>query len=102
MAVYGLRYRCKCGFPCYSAGQEQYHRDGACLAIRRMVSVMVARERCGHRDHTGLEVDGMRLQRTVRPRPRPRPHPTPADGYQCTCGAWKNRWNRCPVHRCAA
>ena len=91
MAVCGLRYRCKCGFPCYSAGQEQYHRDGACLAIRRMVSVMVARERCGRRDHTGLEVDGMRLLRTARP--------IPADAYQCTCGA---RGNRCPVHRCAA
>ena len=57
-----LRYRCKCGFPCYSASQEQYHRDGACLAIKRMVSVMAARERCGVRDHTGLEVDGMRLE----------------------------------------
>ncbi len=91
MAVYGLRYRCKCGFPCYSAGQEQYHRDGACFAIRRMVSVMVARERCGRRDHTGLEVDGMRLLRTAR-------H-TPADAYPCTCGAWGNR---CRVHWCAA
>ena len=91
MAVDGLRYRCKCGFPCYSAGQEQYHRDGACLAIRRMVSVMAARERCGRRDHNGLEVGGMRLQRTA--------HPIPADAYSCTCAVFENE---CPVHRCAA
>ncbi len=91
MAVNGLRYRCKCGFPCFSAGQEQYHRDGACLAIRLMVSVMVARERCGRRDHTGLEVAGMRLQRMA--------HPTRADAYRCTCGA---SGGSCPVHRCAA
>ncbi len=95
MAVDGLRYRCKCGFPCYSAGQEQYHRDGACLLIRRMVSVMAARERCGRRDHTGLEVGGMRLQGTTRPRPRR----TPADAYCCTCGTFEDG---CPVHRCAA
>ena len=76
MAVDGLGYRCKCGFPCYSAGQVEYHRDGVCLAIRRMVSVMVARERCGHREHTGLEVAGMRLQRAARPRPPPQPQPT--------------------------
>ncbi len=91
--VHGLRYRCNFGFPCFSAGQEQYHRDGACLAIRRILSVMAARERCGRRDHTGLEVDGMRLQWTARPRP------THADAYRCTCGAFEGR---CPVHRCAA
>ncbi len=95
MAVNGLRYRCKCGFPCFSPGQEQYHRDGACLAIRLMVSVMAARERCGRRDHAGLEVAGMRLQRTARPRPRS----TRADAYRCTCGAFAGK---CPVHRCAA
>ena len=76
MAVNGLRYRCKCGFPCFSAGQEQYHRDGACLAIQLMVSVMAARERYGRLDHAGLEVAGMRLQRT------PRLRPTPADTYR--------------------
>ncbi len=56
-----------------------------------MVSVMAARERCGRREHAGLEVAGMRLQRTV--------HPSHADAYRCTCGAFAGK---CPVHRCAA
>ena len=61
----GLRYRCKCGFPCFSADQEEHHRDGACLAIRLMVGVLAARERHGRHDHTGLEVAGMRVQRRL-------------------------------------
>ncbi len=91
MAAYGLRYRCKCGFPCYSEGQEQYHRDGVCLAIRRMVSVMAARERNGRRDHIGLDVGGMRLQRMIGA--------THADADRCTCAVFGDS---CPVHRCAA
>ncbi len=94
MAVDGLRYRCKCGFPCFSAGQEEYHRDGACLAIRLMVGVMAARERHGRHDHTGLEVAGMRLQRTARARPT-----HAEEAYRCTCGMFGSS---CPVHRCAA
>ncbi len=93
MAVDGLRYRCKCGFPCFSAGQEEYHRDGACLAIRLMVGVMAARERHGRHDHGGLEVAGMRLQRTAHARPT---HPK---AYRCTCGMFGKS---CPVHRRAA
>jgi hypothetical protein len=54
-----LRYRCECGFPCYSQGQENYHRDGACIAIRRMLNVMAARIRLGHDDHIGLETSGV-------------------------------------------
>ncbi len=60
-----LRYRCECGFPCFSEGQESYHRDGMCLAIRRVVNVMSARERCGVEDHVGLDVNGVVLQQRL-------------------------------------
>ncbi len=59
------RYRCECGFPCYSEGQESYHRDGLCLAIRRVVNVMSARERCGVENHVGLDVNGIVLQQRL-------------------------------------
>lgn len=52
------RYHCECGFRCYTIDQEMYHRDGTCLAIRRMLGVIAARERLGHRDHAGIQVDG--------------------------------------------
>ena len=67
------------------------NRDGACLAIQRMVSVMAARERNGRRDHIGLDVGGMRLQRMIGP--------THADADRCTCRVFGDS---CPVHRCAA
>ncbi len=62
-----LRYRCECGFPCYSRGQESYHRDGACIAIRRLLNVMSARIRLGHYDHTGLETSGLVLLERLNP-----------------------------------
>ena len=52
---------CECGFPCYTLDQEIYHRAGTCLAIRRMLGVIAARERCGQRDHVGIQVDGLLL-----------------------------------------
>lgn len=59
------RYRCECGFPCFSEGQESYHRDGMCLAIRRVLNVMSARERCGIENHVGLDVNGIVLQQRL-------------------------------------
>ena len=59
------RYRCKCGFSCFSEGQESYHRDGVCLAIRRVMNVMSARERCGIQNHVGLDVNGIVLQQRL-------------------------------------
>ena len=61
------RYRCECGFPCYSQGQESYHRDKACLATRSMLNVMSARSRLGHDDHTGLETNGLILLERLNP-----------------------------------
>ena len=56
------RFRCRCGFLCYSRGQERYHRNGLCRSLRRTLAVMAARERTGQRDHMGLVVDGISLK----------------------------------------
>ena len=92
MAKHEPQYRCECGFPCYTVAQEAYHRDRACLAIRRMVGVIGARERCGRYDHAGLQVNGITLW----------PLSDTADrvmGYDCTCFHGKAT---CPVHTRAA
>jgi len=52
-------YTCECGFPCYSESQKEYHESKACLRMKRLTSVMHARERIGHKNHEGLEVNGM-------------------------------------------
>lgn len=57
-------YHCECGFQCYTLDQEMYHRDGTCLSIRRMLGVIAARERLGHRDHAGIQINGFLLLAT--------------------------------------
>ena len=83
----GIRYRCACGFPCYSEEQEIYHRQRLCLAIRRMLSVFVARERLGLCDHRGIVVGGIALRRLIDTQSLPR--------FQCTC---PRRPSSCPIH----
>ncbi len=93
MAKQGPRYRCECGFPCYTVEQEAYHRDRACLAIRRMVGVIGARERCGRYDHAGLKVNGITLW------PLSHHDSVSMTGYECTC---PHVTATCPVHTRAA
>ena len=53
------RYVCKCGWHCYLKEEEEYHRDGTCFQIKRLLSVIISRERSGVLDQAGLEVDGI-------------------------------------------
>ena len=41
---------------------RKYHMGGSCIAMRRLLSVMLAREREGLTDHVGLSVDGITLK----------------------------------------
>ncbi len=56
------QFECRCGFLCYSTGQERYHRGGLCRSLRRTLAVIAARERAGHYNHLGLVVDGISLK----------------------------------------
>jgi len=55
---------CRVNWP-YVSLAYKYHLDGSCLAMRRLTGVMIARERNGVNDHTGLVVDGIEIQREL-------------------------------------
>lgn len=88
MSELGILYRCSCGFPCYSDGQERYHRSGVCLAVKRVLAVVSARERAGQQLHLGVEVDGLVLRQMLTP-----------EGREVTCSC---QFGPCPIHQQAA
>jgi len=88
MSEGSLLYRCSCGFPCYSEGQEAYHRSRACISVKRVLAVVAARERSGHQVHVGVEVNGLVLRRMLT-----------QEGGELACSC---QFGPCPIHQQAA